>query len=270
MRLWGYLLAVVLSFTFAVRPALAAPPLPALAPSFAQAWAEAEQDDDPERAIEEANRRHSYHVRRSVDEYRQYFGKDFPQAIAALGARDHLVDMGSGEGYFAEAMATRGADAPRVTGVTLRMERRIPVHPRLRYVVRDFRELEDRDILGEAGKASVITDVFGIFSYYKDASGLLERYFGMLREGGAIFLFYSDERTRVRLPDGKNVSMTEFLESRWVRGLKVTRSKGEWLSVPAVRLERTSEELRIPKLELVESRPHPDRNDPPLRYYVVK
>jgi hypothetical protein len=223
----------------------------------------------PEESVLEASRRHEYAVTRTFDDYARYFGPSFKEHMDRLTEKDHVIDMGSGEGLFLESLAKRD-HAPNTTGVTLIMKRESPfTGDRFRYIENDLGKVTDKEILGAHGKAKEMTDIYGVFSYVPEIDKLLARYFSLLRDDGTLHLVFADRRNLFILPDGREVNLKEFLESRYVKGLTV-KSVHVWkkdsndtgISIQ----KKPGESVVIPTLKLKSA----VEGEPPARVFTVE
>lgn len=223
----------------------------------------------PDESVLEASRRHEYAVTRTFDDYAHYFAPSFREHMDRLTEKDHVIDMGSGEGLFLESLAKRD-HAPNTTGVTLIMKRESPFSgDRFRYIENDLGKVTDEEILGKHGKAKEMTDVYGIFSYVPEIDKLLARYFSLLRDDGTLHLVFADSRNIFILPDGREVRLKELLESEYVKGLAVN-SVHEWKKDGRDRgisiQKKSGESVVIPKLKLKSA----VEGDPPARVFTVE
>lgn len=69
---------------------------------------------DPAAAIRADNERHTYTTTRSMHHYDYYFDYGLVPELAKLGNAGHLIDMGSGEGFFLEGLVTGKGDRKSV------------------------------------------------------------------------------------------------------------------------------------------------------------
>ena len=126
---------------------------------------------------------------------------------------------------------------------------------------RYFLDIPKKELMGRAGQAELITDVFGVFAYDPHPDLVLKRYLGTLRPDGAIFILLGGVRAPARLSqhlvkknDGTMVSLVDWVKS--IQGIEVTHYTNKLFGLPAVETLRItlSGESRasVPKLKLAQ------------------
>ena len=159
---------------------------------------------------------------------------------------------------------------PNATGITLQMKREKPTDNlgKLAYHTDYLENLSDETITRKnaAGKADIITDVYGAFSYAPDTAGLLKRYTDLLKPNGKIFIFGTVKGVVVR-GDGTRVSLLDYI-SKEIPGLKVKQYGPKENGRPKV-LEISLDpavKVNIPPIELK----FRSDEDPPLMLFQAK
>jgi SAM-dependent methyltransferase len=249
---------------------------------------------------------HIYNVERNFLDYVGIFPPSFAEKLLSLGSDSHVIDMGSGEGLFVEGVVTPPTadkawkekpdsyvfkdedetkerarlndflaqwtakkERPYATGITLKMSREKPKHEKLGFLTDYLDNVTDKALTqdGKAGKADVITDVYGVFSYAPDTTAVLQRYVDLLKPGGKIFISGNVKGVVVR-PDGSRMRLLDWVAT--IPGLKVTQhGPTDGRIAPAKKVLEIELESKtapkIPKLDPVGR----GTEDPPLMIFKV-
>jgi hypothetical protein len=135
---------------------------------------------------------------------------------------------------------------------------------------RPIEERHARLLSRQLGRADVITDVFGAFSYTLRLPDLLRTYGTLLKGGGRIYLGIDLTSVEIRDVSGKTIELARWLGS--IPGLRLVRVyplENEWSpNLAGVVLEREAHKaLNVPRLKLADI----GRQDapPPIRTYDV-
>ena len=208
-------------------------------------------------------------------------GPAFLEHLARLGPDSHWIDFGCGEGaalrsYFARrdpanraawdklpepirrmAEAAIRAKA-RVTGITVSSEPGKPYDKqgnpfalrsglkagragkRLRIIRENLEKIEDETL----GKADLITDIWGAFSYTNDPMAVLQRYIDRLNVGGAAYI-YTDS---VAMHGEYGKLIGSWLVRQSIPGLTVELGQSHG---GAFRIIKTAEGARLPPTGVV-------------------
>lgn len=247
------------------------------------------KNQNPSEAIDAVNLRHNYEISRTIEDYTRYFDEgSLAKRLLNLRRESHVIDMGSGKGFFMEGL-TQGFKAndrssqtikdlaaipkeqrPSATGVTIKMDREMPKfdNNRMKVFEKYLDKVSDEELIGKKtpGAADVVTDVFGVFSYVDDVSGLLDRYMRLTKPDGSIYIVSGRSRNMVKLSDNKEVRLFDYLSGLKDTGIKIsdhsTRSDGDL----GVVIEKDGKPIKLPKLVLESS----VEGEPPHRVFVVK
>jgi hypothetical protein len=170
----------------------------------------------------------SFETGRRFADYNQEFEQKLGKALGAMAKTGgHWVDMGAGEGKaLLDYYLRNPASQVKLTGVGYELDggwggptgRAVKdSHERFRYIEGWFDPIKAKEI----GKADIITDIFGIYSYTKDKSrpALLDLYVEMLRPGGVIFTSLDPLETAALFKRHPELSITHY---------NVNNSKGNW------------------------------------------
>lgn len=221
-----------------------------------------------------------YVTTRTLVHYDELLPRSFPAARDALGSRGRWLDIGAGSGQaivdFAmythidpvdEEEGSETADA-RGRLVALSIEdRRLEAWHRAAETLRanEIRYIHGkrlRDLAAEEiGRFSVITDVYGGFSYTEDLSAFVERSLSLLETGGSFFTVIQS----VHLADGKERPQTWFLTEitdaagrdvtpcAWLKRIACVQvicdSKSQWdPATELIEVRKQCEAISVPKL----------------------
>ena len=188
---------------------------------------------------------------RGLLKYVTLLGPSFMTDVARLGPRGIWADMGAGRGDAVREYKNWGGRAGVMAASfesleTLRLLGEVPEGMR----ILDGRFVEDIPP-SELGRADVITDVYGAMSYSSRIDKVLERYFRMLKPGGAIYLHSFEAHTVVTGPGGTNLFLRE-----WLQTLPGVHAERTWRMVDfgeTIRLTLDGSEPFIPTLVLREA-----------------
>jgi len=178
--------------------------------------------------LHEIVKRNGFSKGRTLEDYVDFFGPEFSEALAALPDGAHWIDMGSGENRAIEEFM-RGAEAQgrRVfaTGITYKAGREIyEPTPGLRVLEGRYLEnIANQEIVGPPyGKADIITDVMGVLSYADHVDDTLRTYVQLLKPNGVIYIYTSIPNTQIKSRNGSELDLEEWLKT--IPGLVVESS----------------------------------------------
>ncbi|HTM08739.1 MAG TPA: class I SAM-dependent methyltransferase [Verrucomicrobiae bacterium] len=237
-----------------------------------------------------------YITGRTLLSYLQVLPSGFCGSLGSLGSSDRWLDIGAGAGqaildYYAPAddsapgKVCSGAGG-RVSAVALSIEdrrtdkwRRQAARfgdGRMQYLAgRRLRQYSSEEL----GKFSIITDVFGGFSYTEDLSGFLERTLRLLETGGVFYTLMQS----VHLADGKDNPNTSYLTElvdaagrdekvcSWLKRttcVEVTcESKSNWQApTEQITVKKVCAEVSVPRVKVLKY----EAGDPPGRRFKME
>jgi len=157
--------------------------------------------------------RKMFNTSRRLSDYSQNLfpgnDKGFFAMLSSLPENGIWIDMGAGEGKALIEGLMKSEKTIQAIGISYRMPQKTlalksALDPKLqsqfRYIDGAF--VEDLWMQGRLnefiGKADLITDVFGPFSYSKDLPHLLKTYLALLRQGGTLSLNVMIEKNNVK------------------------------------------------------------------------
>jgi hypothetical protein len=172
------------------------------------------------------------------------------------------------QAFFAGANRRREGVSSRahVTGISYQMKsyghlERREHRGKLKLITNKyFEEIDDKVILGKAGQADIITDMYGVFAYSPEPDEVLRRYLGLIKKKGEIHLFLGRStdasnllKHQVRTSSGKSVPLVDWLKK--IPGIKVTHFRNRLFGLPETQsLKITLDPKRaiaVPRLKLV-------------------
>lgn len=200
---------------------------------------------------------------RRLMDYLARLPSEFADELLGLGAEDHWIDMGSGDGlaiaeytgelpqdsfvpgYYRrdesriqgvfDALARKEpASRARATGITHSLKQSLIFISAARFLT--GRLLEDIPH-EEIGRGRIITDVMGIFAYAAHKDEVLARFLDLLDENGSIYIDFGNMHfdpgllaSKVTKEDGTELSLLEWLGS--IPGLDVQTYKMPFFARP--------------------------------------
>jgi hypothetical protein len=205
------------------------------------------------RRVVETNR---FTTDRGLKEYTSYLGPEFTRSLARLKEDGHWLDGGSGSAY-AQKDFLGSRDGHVIVGGRPRMTAITKVYPddqpkelaggRFRVLSgRYFEEIPTQEI----PRADLITDVVGIINYSDQIDLALEKYLGLLKPDGTIYVFIPPSLTFIRRGDD-TFSLIDWLRS--IPGLLVREPEAPASPFPAgyvFTLRKIACGIVIPRLRL--------------------
>jgi SAM-dependent methyltransferase len=235
-----------------------------------------------------------YITARSLSSYVQLL-PGFCGTLGRLGASDRWLDIGAGAGqaildYYAPADdspdKTCAGAGGRVRAVALSIEdRRTDKWRRLAASLGDGRieYLAGKRLRQysseELGRFSIVTDVFGGFSYTDDLSGFVERTLRLLETGGVFYTLMQG----VHLEDGKDNPESSYLTEivdgagrdakvcSWLKRISCVEvtceSKSNWQApTELINIKKSCGDVSVPSMKVLKYR----AGDPPGRRFQLE
>ncbi|MBC7456793.1 MAG: hypothetical protein H7235_00845 [Bdellovibrionaceae bacterium] len=216
--------------------------------------------------------------------------KNLAKSLSKLNRQSHVIDLGAGNfsfiqeylnsknGYLAELENTFGqvygdlefleekiksAGLPNFTGLTLtatdmqKNEKFQPVSGKY------FETIDEAELTNRFGKADLIIDNYGVFSYTLNLPEVLSKVASVMKPKAELWI--TGSQTYIQPTDGKKtITLIEYLST--LQGFQIVKSSGV-SERDSVLLERTSEVFKKPKLKLISV----SAGAPPIiTYKVVK
>lgn len=186
---------------------------------------------------------HAFQDTRGLNDYIDFFGFPFVNAIKAMKHMNHWLDAGAGEGKaIREYLLASTKQEIFTTAVTLKMSSSVPssTHKTIVNYIEDLNQDSIRP-------CDIITDVEGGMQYTETPDLLLRKYLLWLKPQGKLFIYLKPNSTWIEKGD----KIIPFHE--WVRSIPgLLFSDG---SVPeAFGLMKEEKSHAFPRLKLVETK----------------
>lgn len=220
-----------------------------------------------------------FNIERLLEHYKYLLGDDFRKKLASLNTPEHhWIDSGAGLGYATgEYVKSEEGSRTHVTAISryvpllkreylggigwfpIKYIRKIEseTQGRLRFLSgKPFEKISNAEI----GKADLITDLLGTFSYSEDPSTVLQKYLDLLKPDGELYL-YLGNGSRSTVSDPSNLNGYSFI-SQWLTNIQGINA--EVTSNGTVRITKTTMEVKVPQLKML----HTTADSPPIRKYA--
>jgi len=243
----------------------------------------------------------TFKVGRGLKHYGKLLGSHLSRRLSEMGEGDHWIDGGAGRAFAMRTYLKKrySIPKPRMTAVAMQqpnkrgLARALDAHgDRFRYLSgRPIEELTSEEV----GRAGLITDIYGALSYTPHVDQVMAKYLELLDVGGELQAMiplidltnmrvgiYRDRHDRWR-PDpkpeplivikdaeGNEVTTVEWIQM--IEGIEIVEveriNRMFDREDPYVRvvIRKTSEDVRVPSLELTKIQP----GRPPSRFYKLE
>ncbi len=245
-----------------------------------------------------------FNTERFLDSYLKSYGQEFAQEVVDMQPSSHWIDLGAGRAnavrdYLFETVTSYGRyykfrkeirqreprQKAKVTALAL-VEPDVLVYKRrpqedsyFRFITGHYIEsLSPKEIMGEFGKANLITDMYGPFAYSHSPDVVIAKALAMLRVSGSFWIMMGNKgdfskKSTVRLEDGKVISLFDWIHR--INGVTVKSYSnrelyraylGWWpIHYEVMRMQiQPGEVIRIPHLKILKM----EDSIPPIRHFA--
>lgn len=172
-----------------------------------------------------------FHTRRSYEGYLKAFEGILTREINSTKSL-HFVDLGAGEGLFAETLARKTHH--KVSMISFKVQRQLEEIQNLKIFKNVlFEDIPEETLIKAFGKFDVVIDYWGVLAYSPDPGATLSKLKNLCAEDCRIILqtegskfskVSSLSNTKITMKNGTTVTLPEWLKQQ--SGLTVTDESG--------------------------------------------